>query len=903
MRAVTLLLWISVWSLAVVSNDEATAERLGWSDTFYQYRITFDVNATASGWNVLPITAEQVTAAVNGLEEFHFDPLWFAFNQVVVERVASGESGGKRLDGAGFYLVPDSGELFDQLITGRDQKVQIPTEAGAYYLVRYRSEGASRSPVFHHWLYPDWDGQIADRDLSKKLDLPSSYEPALIQRGKHWHECLLRSDGQPLLVRVKDEFVEGVTEVSVTKVKMVFLAPIDQPGRQQWALYYQPMCGQNLMTPRLRRDRVPSGSADAILVGPAEKYLGNTQYQVAGSAAAEIWFADTTVKLTPKTPVPNSTAQAIRISSARNEAQSFQIVIRPNRPLNFERMRVSDLAGQGHVISSANIDFYAIDYVPITKPSMITPATYLGHVADALVAAQPKHLMPLAGNHGLWLTVRVPSDAPAGQYRGSITIFTDTPEPFEIPLELTVYDFQLPEFSTLQSLFGGQYMAKACVATNDGTGLSIMDFHGLKTKEDLKKLAHKYYEQMSINKFYPKSVALYTEIGMNWSPPPQGYNVDAPGNYFTLRDWDFSEFNKTLTYFIDELKVNTIAIEHTDPVVCNIFMHLPGRPRDELPQSTPNVTMAWQTFREGTFVAYGKREGDPYYDETIEINRDQYDHLLLDYFRAVAQNLESHGWLDKVFILIDERMNQARLLHYLQLLKSDPLVARIKISACMQGLEYFYHKQNPEDADYAFKDLVTYMPMLDENYNRWDRHYFADYDIEPDRENVWNYAVGTARLAIDAPGINNRITGFDLFHRDVSGYVIWDTIAWEHVYSDSKNPWIDPHTDPWGNGALCYFYPPRKDGPASEPDWTIIPSLRVETYRESVDDYEYARILEDLIVRSEPAGIDVSAARQVMTDVGRFFHNPVHWSQNDAWFLELRDRMAKAIVELKSQLD
>ena len=67
MRAVTLLLWISVWSLAVVSNDEATAERLGWSDTFYQYRITFDVNATASGWNVLPITAEQVTAAVNGL--------------------------------------------------------------------------------------------------------------------------------------------------------------------------------------------------------------------------------------------------------------------------------------------------------------------------------------------------------------------------------------------------------------------------------------------------------------------------------------------------------------------------------------------------------------------------------------------------------------------------------------------------------------------------------------------------------------------------------------------------------------------------------------------------------------------------------------------------------------------
>ncbi len=40
---------------------------------------------------------------------------------------------------------------------------------------------------------------------------------------------------------------------------------------------------------------------------------------------------------------------------------------------------------------------------------------------------------------------------------------------------------------------------------------------------------------------------------------------------------------------------------------------------------------------------------------------------------------------------------------------------------------------------------------------------------------------------------------------------------------------------------------PRKDGPAKKPDWTIVPSLRIMTYREGVDDFEYARILEDLI--------------------------------------------------------
>jgi len=74
------------------------------------------------------------------------------------------------------------------------------------------------------------------------------------------------------------------------------------------------------------------------------------------------------------------------------------------------------------------------------------------------------------------------------------------------------------------------------------------------------------------------------------------------------------------------------------------------------------------------------------------------------------------------------------------------------------------------------------------------------------------------------------------------------------------------------------------------------------TYRESVDDYEYARILEDLIIQGKKKGIDVSEGKRVIKDIDRFFYNSVHWSQNDAWYLELRDRMANAIVNLKRTL-
>jgi hypothetical protein len=87
----------------------------------------------------------------------------------------------------------------------------------------------------------------------------------------------------------------------------------------------------------------------------------------------------------------------------------------------------------------------------------------------------------------------------------------------------------------------------------------------------------------------------------------------------------------------------------------------------------------------------------------------------------------------------------------------------------------------------------------------------------------------------------------------------------------------------------------------AEPTWRIVPSLRIETYREGVDDFEYAKILEDLIAEGEGRGADVSHAKAVLAEIGHFFPSSVHWSQNDAWYAALRDRMARAIVALKKQ--
>ena len=876
--------------LAIVSSFSLATD--DWADTYYQYRIPIVVEASTSGWNAIVLNEQQITTAVNRLEELQFDAQWFAYNSLAVVEV---DSEGKMISSdleAGFYLVEQGPNLAASALGSEQDTVEVSVESLVPYLLRYSSAGGSKSPMFQYENIFRLDSPM------RKYNYRVSYEAPMLPKALTKHERLFIPDSGPVRLDVGGRWVSGLEDIALHRVQIRLLANLSHSGRTHLMLYYQPMCGHHLMVPQKRRDQLPSSVSRVSHVGQAQKYDAGVRHRLAtGRDDMDIWFAQSTVKLTPQTPAPMALADGVTIKSAKNEAQSFQLVFQPKAAVDFESIRATDLRNGAARIVGSQISFKIVEYVPILESSVITPARYHGMIGDPLVAVTPRRLTPAAGNTAIWVTVKTPTDIPAGTYRGHVAVSLGARN-VKLPLRLEVYDFQLPEFSTLNVDVGGQYIGHGSELTDDA---SMLAYHGLKSKQDLKDLARRYYTVMAQNKFTPKNVALFSEVGMNWTPPPDGYNVETPGNYFKLHDWDFTEFNKTLTYFIDELKVNTITIEHTDPMICNIFKHLPGRALDELPRSTPCVTMAWQTFRERTFVAYGKREGDPYYDETIEISRDQYDHLLLDYFRVVAQNLESHGWLDKVFILIDENMNQARLLHYLQILKSDPLVARLKIGACIQGFESFEYKENPEDKTYAFNGLYDYyIPQLDENYHRWEKYLFPDHDIEPERSKLWNYAVNTSRLVIDTPGVNNRILGLDLFDRGASGFLVWDTIFWGSTHRRDVNPWRNPNCN-WGNGAVCFFYPPNRDGLASEPDWTITPSLRVETFREAVDDYEYARILEDLVVLGRQQGVDVTAGEQIIADISRFFQNSVHWSQNDAWLLDLRHRMAQAIMELKRQ--
>lgn len=898
---------MKVWSLFFVFLFAPCASG-DWHDTFYQYRVPIVVESKRSGWSVVNITATQITQAINACEEMVYDSLWFDYNRLkVIEMGADGQNR-ERVD-AGFYLVPVSEELVDPVAVARTEQLEIPTERGGYYLLSYLSKGAGSSPA------SGYDQTFGLGHELRRDAYRSSYEPKLLPKAMQKNERLLLSDGSPLRLDVRSQvvsgpadlgsterFVAGVKDLSVKRVEMKFLAEFQIPGEKQWLLYYQPVNGHNLVVPRKRYHQIPGTVVHATRITDAEKFLGQTAYRLISNDQVTAWFAETTVKLTPNTSPPSPTRPGVRISCAANESQSFQLVLRPNNDWGFQKVVATALRGLQSSIESSEVTFYVADYVPIHRGSYITPVHYHGHIADALVSVSPMVLAPRKGNHVLWVTVRVPAGTRAGTYEGGLAIHSDGMSPIEIPLAVEVYDFELPEFSPFRSSWGGSHITKAYQDKRVPA-----DFHGLSSKQEIKKLARHYYDVMAQNKFTPHNVAQYSEIGMDWSPPPEGYNHDKPGNYFKLYDWDFTELNRDLEHYIDDLKVNAFTLVHTNPSVLHMFKHLPGAQRDAYFRDPGHVSLAWQTFRQNTKVGYelASEDGSTEYRDIIEISRNQYDRLLLDFYGAIARNLDQHGWLDHACILVDETAYRGygEFLHFLRLLKSDPYTARIKVMWTMQGPSGFNHKENPDDEGYAFNELLDiYIPEAQENYQWWEKHYFSDYDVKPVREKLWTYVTHTTRVAIDTPGVNNRAFGLEIFNYGGGGYLCWASFMWAaHTGSDIDNPWEDPWTR-WANGAMSFFYPPCKEGVSPLPDFTIIPSLRVMAYREGVDDFEYAYLLENLAEEAAAKGVNTAEAETVLNDIKRFFYSTVHWSQNDAWYLELRDRIARRIVALKKDL-
>jgi hypothetical protein len=139
-------------------------------------------------------------------------------------------------------------------------------------------------------------------------------------------------------------------------------------------------------------------------------------------------------------------------------------------------------------------------------------------------------------NQPFWVDVFVPKDAAAGLYKGAVTV--DGLAPVEIPIELKVWDFALPDMPTVKSHFGG--MGRAAAA------------HKMKPSDDaFRPIEMRYLEACAAHRITPDVPSC-----LRPKANPDG----------TL---DTSATHADLKAFIERLHVNAIAVPFSafkDPI-------------------------------------------------------------------------------------------------------------------------------------------------------------------------------------------------------------------------------------------------------------------------------------------------------------------------------------------------
>ena len=259
---------------------------------------------------------------------------------------------------------------------------------------------------------------------------------------------------------------------------------------------------------------------------PYHSYKGGFGELIMQDEDLSIWWCKGAYKVMRDTPLPEKSGGMVNISAAKNEYEPFQLVIRPGSRIENLRISAGNLVNGENIISHNNLQIRKVEYVKVTKPT--DSYGYSDYWPDPLPEVKGPSRAYGAENNAFWITVFVPSDTEPGIYEGTVRL--KSPElSSEIPVRLEVFDFCLPDTTSLRS----------------GFGLSvdkIAAYHNLDREEDIKETFDLYmksfrdYRIAPYDPFYLYPVKEKTK-GIYWSGGIYDYTNSYNGEYsFMIED-------------------------------------------------------------------------------------------------------------------------------------------------------------------------------------------------------------------------------------------------------------------------------------------------------------------------------------------------------------------------------
>ena len=162
--------------------------------------------------------------------------------------------------------------------------------------------------------------------------------------------------------------------------------------------------------------------------------------------------------------------RAVEVGAAQNEWVSFQVLLRCDEPVKAVRLEADELRGPGgatlpmsesrcyrqHQLHLETGTYRNRAFKPDGYPDPLIPFHHPltgDTLGSARLVAVPFDLRA-DETHGFWVDVFVPSEAKAGEYKGvcRVTVRGETAQ--EVPVELAVWDFSLPETPAMRTALG-----------------------------------------------------------------------------------------------------------------------------------------------------------------------------------------------------------------------------------------------------------------------------------------------------------------------------------------------------------------------------------------------------------------------------------------------------------------
>lgn len=558
------------------------------------------------------------------------------------------------------------------------------------------------------------------------------------------------------------------------------------------------------------------------------------------------WVVDSLQKVFQDEDAGPGAATEIRLEAAGNEREDAQICLRTDGPGVEVRVELSPLTGPaGATIAAEALTADFVGYVPLFENTadngngehIVRPAPAFfpdSFLEWPTVVLKPGRTQPI------WVTVSVPEDAAAGEYRGEVVVRAGE-EALTVPLTLRVWPFALP---VKTSMWNTNWFSTSC----------LEGWYGL---ERFSEQWWAWVEQVARNMGEHRHNTILTplfdlvKITRTAAGGDAGYAFD----YANLDRW-LETFDR---YGVAD---------------CIEGSHLGGRAGD------------WESvfvFRSITVHSFA---GEPQKLPAAAVDDPERQALLRAFLTSLKEHLVARGWWER-FLLhqADEPIpsNEASYRVMADFVREVlPDVRRID-AVMAEGLVGCLEVRVPQIQEVhdgerpAGEELWTYTCLAPQGPypNR-----FLDYSSLKTRIIPW---------------LNWRYGAVGYLHW---GYAHWGTWA---KLRGQVDPWSNAtgSSERLPVGRLCL--PPGDPHVVYPGQEKICNSIRWEMVRRGTEDYEYLRLVEAGIAALDaghPAALKAKTLLQeIRTDL-----LPSHseYTRSDQALQEARRRLAEAIVELQA---